>query len=56
MSKIQEPKMADTCVACQEPLLVDVGADSDVEDSKHVAHHESVLDDVELNCHCHFHW
>lgn len=48
--------MADFCAACQEPLLVLVESDSENEGSKNTAVPESVPDDVELNCGCHFHW
>jgi len=49
--------MADEiCSSCQEPLLIEVEPDSDVEDSKAVAQVQSVPDDVELSCGCHYHW
>lgn len=48
--------MAGSCAACQEPLLVLVDSDSEAEDSKNAAISESVPDDVELPCGCHFHW
>ncbi len=49
--------MADSvCATCQEPLLLEIEADSDVEDSKAAAATESIPDDVELSCACHFHW
>lgn len=48
--------MAGLCTACSEPLLVEIEPDSDVEDSKASMAAESVPDDVELNCGCHFHW
>ncbi|KAK5946133.1 hypothetical protein PMZ80_000273 [Knufia obscura] len=47
--------MSGNCAACEEPLLVLVDSDSE-EDSKDAATPESVPDDVELNCGCHFHW
>jgi hypothetical protein len=49
--------MADLlCATCQEPLVIEVEPDSDVEDSKAPAQVESVPDDVELSCGCHYHW
>lgn len=48
--------MADICVACNESLFVLVDSDSEAEDSKVAATSESVPDDVELSCGCHFHW
>ena len=49
--------MADQeCSTCHEPLLLEIEADSDVEDSKAPAASESIPDDVELTCGCHFHW
>lgn len=47
----------EVCASCQEPLVIDVALDSDFED--HTAHNlpaESVPDDVELGCGCHYHW
>lgn len=44
------------CVSCREPLMVEVEPDSDFEDSKSAAQEYNVLDDVELNCGCHYHW
>ena len=49
-------KMAkDTCSACNEPLYIEVDLDSD-EDSKAPAKPETVPDDVEFSCGCHYHW
>jgi ferredoxin len=45
-----------TCASCQESLFIEVEPDSEVEDSKATAHVESVPDDVELSCGCHYHW
>ncbi|EXJ89589.1 hypothetical protein A1O3_02656 [Capronia epimyces CBS 606.96] len=44
------------CSSCHEPLLIDFEPDSDIEDSKAVAQLQSVPDDVELSCGCHYHW
>ena len=43
------------CASCQEPLSIEVEPDSDFEDSKAPAQIESVPDDVELSCGCHYH-
>lgn len=48
--------MSGSCSACQEPLLVLIDSDSEDEDSKTASVGESVPDDVELPCGCHFHW
>ncbi|KIX06100.1 uncharacterized protein Z518_04074 [Rhinocladiella mackenziei CBS 650.93] len=49
--------MADQiCANCQEPLLIEIEPDSDVEDIKATAQVQSVPDDVELSCGCHYHW
>jgi ferredoxin len=49
--------MADKeCSSCHEPLLLEIEPDSDNEDSKAPAQVESIPDDVELSCGCHFHW
>lgn len=49
--------MADqTCSSCHESLFIEVEPDSEVEDSKATAQVESVPDDVELSCGCHYHW
>ena len=49
--------MANLCANCHESLLTQIEADSDVEDSKTSANElESVPDDVELSCGCHYHW
>lgn len=48
--------MSGNCAACEEPLLVLVDSDSEAEDSKNAARPETVPDDVELTCACHFHW
>ena len=48
--------MSDLCAACEETLFVLID-ESDAEDSsKALENSESVLDDVELSCGCHFHW
>ncbi|EXJ64227.1 hypothetical protein A1O7_00563 [Cladophialophora yegresii CBS 114405] len=44
------------CASCQEPLLIEVEPDSDSEETKAPAQTESVPDDVELTCGCHYHW
>jgi hypothetical protein len=52
-------KMAtDTCAACGEPLLLTIESDSEDEgtNGKTQNQDESVPDDVELSCGCHFHW
>ncbi len=50
-------KMAkDTCGTCTEPLYIEIDLDSDVEDSKALAKPETVPDDVEFSCGCHYHW
>jgi hypothetical protein len=55
--ELQELEMTDKdCLNCHEPLLLEVEPDSDIEDTKATAVHESVPDDVELSCGCHFHW
>ena len=50
------------CASCQTPLTL-VVQDEDIEDdqavggsSDHVYEGYTVPDDVELSCHCHFHW
>jgi hypothetical protein len=51
--------MADQiCASCHDPLVIEVEPDSDVEieDKKASADVESVPDDVELSCGCHYHW
>ena len=46
--------MADQmCSTCHEPLLLEIEADSDAEDSAAPAATESIPDDV---VGCHFHW
>ncbi|ETI28160.1 hypothetical protein G647_00609 [Cladophialophora carrionii CBS 160.54] len=44
------------CASCQEPLLIEIEPDSDGEETKAPAQTESVPDDVELTCGCHYHW
>ncbi|KAJ9607299.1 hypothetical protein H2200_008372 [Cladophialophora chaetospira] len=44
------------CASCQEPLVIEIEPDSDVEDSKAPSEVDSVPDDVELSCGCHYHW
>ena len=44
------------CSNCYEPLLIEVEPDSDVEETKAPAQVQSVPDDVELSCGCHYHW
>ena len=49
----------DTCAACEEALLLTIEPDSDDEvyaNGKAQQGAESVPDDVELSCGCHFHW
>ena len=49
----------DICAACEEPLLLTIGSDSEDEgftNGKAQDGAQSVPDDVELSCHCHFHW
>ncbi|KAK5079132.1 hypothetical protein LTR64_002447 [Lithohypha guttulata] len=49
--------MSGGCAVCEEPLVVLLESDSEAEDSKQSADtSDSVPDDVELNCGCHFHW
>jgi len=43
----------DVCAVCHDPLFIEVEADSDSEDH---GTEESIPDDVELGCGCHFHW
>ncbi|KEF60260.1 uncharacterized protein A1O9_05110 [Exophiala aquamarina CBS 119918] len=44
------------CSTCDEPLLIEVEADSDVENSKAAAKVHTIPDDLELSCGCHYHW
>jgi hypothetical protein len=52
------------CVACNNPLEVEVDRDSDDEyehgasssSKAPAAAPETVPDDVKMNCGCHFHW
>lgn len=44
------------CASCHDPLLIEVEPDSEPEDSKVPAQIQSVPDDVELSCGCHYHW
>ncbi|KAF2115308.1 hypothetical protein BDV96DRAFT_599668 [Lophiotrema nucula] len=53
------------CVSCQQPLVLEVGSDDEEEDVQGQASSsgkapatepETVPDDVDLNCGCHFHW
>lgn len=48
----------DICGVCEEPLLLTIDPDSEDESipGKTPDQHESVPDDVELSCGCHFHW
>lgn len=49
----------DTCAACEEPLLLTIENDSDDDGyttGKSQQGTESLPDDVELSCGCHFHW
>jgi len=48
--------MSGNCATCEEPLLVFVDSDSEAEDSKNAATPETIPDDIELTCGCHFHW
>ncbi|RMZ92379.1 hypothetical protein DV736_g383, partial [Chaetothyriales sp. CBS 134916] len=49
--------MADeTCCSCNEPLYIEIDLDSDVEDSKAPVSLETIPDDVQLICGCHYHW
>ncbi|KAK5048212.1 hypothetical protein LTR84_005882 [Exophiala bonariae] len=49
--------MADqVCSTCDEPLLIEIEPDSDFEDSKAAANVQTVPDDLELSCGCHYHW
>lgn len=46
-----------SCVSCHEPLYMEIEPDSDIEeDDKAPSTPDTVPDDVELNCGCHFHW
>ena len=52
------------CVACNKPLVVEIEADDDEQyemagsssGKAPAAAPETVPDDVQLNCGCHFHW
>lgn len=52
------------CVACSKPLTVEIEADEDEQyemagsssGKAPAAEPETVPDDVQLNCGCHFHW
>ena len=55
-ARLRTITMSGNCAACDEPLLVLVESDSEAEDSKNAAAPETVPDDVELGCGCHFHW
>jgi len=54
------------CVVCRKPLEVEIEADSDDEHEQQQAGYssskapaaapETVPDDVQLTCGCHFHW
>lgn len=44
------------CSTCDEPLLIQIEPDSDVEDSKAAAKVQTIPDDLELSCGCHYHW
>lgn len=44
------------CASCHDTLYFDIELDSEDEDSKAPANTQSVPDDVELTCGCHFHW
>lgn len=48
--------MSMKCVSCQQPLLVEVDSDSDIEESKRGLTPDTIPDDVEMECGCHFHW
>ncbi|RMD43358.1 hypothetical protein DV735_g1751, partial [Chaetothyriales sp. CBS 134920] len=49
--------MADgICSSCTEPLYIEIDLDSDAEDTKAPASLETIPDDVQLSCGCHFHW
>ncbi|KAL7623246.1 hypothetical protein AAE478_006927 [Parahypoxylon ruwenzoriense] len=39
-----------TCRVCQEPLVLEVDGDDDEDEP------QTVLDDLEVSCGCHFHW
>jgi hypothetical protein len=49
---------SDVCVTCQEPLLLEIDSDSDVEEgsSSQSFAPTAVPDDLEFPCSCHFHW
>jgi hypothetical protein len=49
---------AHICAACEEPLLLTIEDDSSDEgtNGKSQQESQSVPDDVELSCGCHFHW
>jgi hypothetical protein len=55
---LQLPKMADpVCSSCHETLWLEVEPDSEGEsNSKAPATNETIPDDVELQCGCHYHW
>jgi hypothetical protein len=47
------------CVACQQPLVLEVELFLDDDEDVGMASGsapQTVLDDVHLNCGCHFHW
>lgn len=49
---------SDVCATCQEPLMLEIEPDSDIEEggpSQSIAP-GAIPDDVELSCGCHFHW
>lgn len=53
-----------TCVACQRPLVLELEPDEDEDiemggsssGKAPALEPETVPDDVQLNCGCHFHW
>lgn len=48
---------SETCVVCHDTVLVELESDSEVEGSgKDLRVLQSVLDDVEPSCGCHYHW
>jgi hypothetical protein len=44
------------CKACEEPLVLRLGEDDEDRNEGGAAAEETVPDDLELPCGCHFHW
>jgi hypothetical protein len=52
---LQDVMSTELCSSCHERLVIEVEPDSDVEEGTSAVY-ESVLDDIELSCGCHYHW